>query len=70
MLIQKRYPELSKFIGEMPVTIPETAHPQITKTNLLDYYDLPLILSFAYFVMRNSALHIAFKAGYFGVAFF
>lgn len=39
MLIQKRYPELSKYLEEMQVTIPNIAHPRITKTNLLDYYD-------------------------------
>ncbi len=39
MLIQKRYPELSKFIGEMPVTIPHEEHPHVTHQNLLGYYD-------------------------------
>lgn len=29
MTIQKKYPELSKYLEEMPVTIPNKAHPNI-----------------------------------------
>ena len=36
--IQKCYPELSKYIDEMPVTIPDEAHPEITIKTLNDYY--------------------------------
>ena len=39
MLIQDQYPELSKFIDEMQVTIPDEKHPEITLTNLKKYYD-------------------------------
>lgn len=35
--IQEDYPELSKFIIEMPVTIPNAANPEITADNLKDY---------------------------------
>jgi hypothetical protein len=35
--IQKDYPELSKYILEMPVTIPNVANPEITTDNLKDY---------------------------------
>ena len=37
--IQKNFPELSKYINEMPVTIPDVATPEITKDNLKDYND-------------------------------
>lgn len=37
--IQSSYPELSKFIGEMPVTIPNVEDPQINRKVLKDYYD-------------------------------
>jgi hypothetical protein len=37
--IQKDFPELSKYINEMPVTIPNVANPEITKDNLKDYKD-------------------------------
>ena len=37
--IQKNFPELSKYINEMPVTIPNVANPEITKDNLKDYND-------------------------------
>lgn len=35
--IQKDFPELSKYIIEMPVTIPNVANPKITADNLKDY---------------------------------
>jgi hypothetical protein len=35
--IQKDFPELSKYIIEMPVTIPNVANPEITADNLKDY---------------------------------
>ena len=35
--IQKDFPELSKYIIEMPVTIPNVAKPEITLDNLKDY---------------------------------
>ena len=37
--IQKDFPELSKYITEMPVTIPNVANPEITTYNLSDYND-------------------------------
>lgn len=39
MLIQEKYPELSKFITEMPVTVPNTESPEINNQHLLNYYD-------------------------------
>ena len=35
--IQKNFPELSKYIVEMPVTIPNVENPEITVDNLKDY---------------------------------
>ena len=39
MTILEKYPELSKYIEEMPVTIPNKAHPKIKIINLKAYYD-------------------------------
>ncbi len=39
MAILEKYPELSEYLGEMPVTIPETKIPEINITNLRAYYD-------------------------------
>jgi hypothetical protein len=39
MKIKDNFPELSKYIEEMPVTIPDEQHPDITQTNLKAYYD-------------------------------
>lgn len=36
--IQDKYPELSKFLTEMPVTIPDKVHPKINSKNLNEYY--------------------------------
>ena len=36
--IQKDFPELTKYINEMPVTIPTVANPEITTDNLKDYW--------------------------------
>jgi hypothetical protein len=36
--IQKDYPELSKFLAEMPVTIPNKVHPHINLKCLNEYY--------------------------------
>ncbi|MDP1744362.1 MAG: hypothetical protein Q8L90_02225 [Bacteroidota bacterium] len=37
--IKDQYPELSKYIEEMPVTIPDEKKPEITLKNLKAYYD-------------------------------
>ena len=39
MKIKDKYPELSKYIEEMPETIPDDKHPKITPNNLKSYYD-------------------------------
>ena len=39
MTIQEKYPELSKYITEMPITIPDEKHPDMSNENLQNYYD-------------------------------
>lgn len=38
MKIQKEHPEFSKFLEEMPITIPTAEHPVIDIKSLNDYY--------------------------------
>ena len=37
--IREKYPELQKFLGEMPITIPNDSNPEITLKVLEDYYN-------------------------------
>ena len=39
MTINEKYPELSKYLGEMPVTIPDVESPEISIKNLRAYYE-------------------------------
>ncbi len=39
MTIRDQHPELSKYIEEMPVTIPDEKDPEVTLKNLREYYD-------------------------------
>ena len=39
MTIQEYYPELSKYIAEMPVTISDTESPETNINNLRAYYN-------------------------------
>ncbi len=36
--ISEKYPELLKYISEMPITIPDLAKPEVTLAKLTDYY--------------------------------
>jgi hypothetical protein len=38
LMIQEKFPELSKYIDEMPITIPVN-NPEINLKNLKDYYN-------------------------------
>ncbi len=38
LAIRNEYPELSKYLIEMPVTVPDTNRPEITIKILKDYY--------------------------------
>jgi hypothetical protein len=39
MLIRNEFPELMKFLNEMPVTIPSEKSPEINNKILRDYYN-------------------------------
>jgi hypothetical protein len=39
LMIQEKYPELSKYLAEMPITIPIDANPEINIKTLQDYYN-------------------------------
>jgi sugar-specific transcriptional regulator TrmB len=39
MKIKEEYPELSKYLEELKVTIPDEKHPEITLRNLRSYYN-------------------------------
>ncbi len=39
MTIRREFPELSKFIEEMPVTVPDKKNPSVTLNNLKGYYE-------------------------------
>lgn len=39
MTIQQEFPELSRFLSEMPVTIPDLRHPEIDNNILQAYCD-------------------------------
>ena len=39
MTIKQEYPELLKYLNEMPVTIPDSAHPEIDIKTLAAYYN-------------------------------
>ncbi|TDD98435.1 hypothetical protein [Flavobacterium cellulosilyticum] len=37
--IKEQFPELSKYIEEMPITVPINEDPQINSKTLLEYYN-------------------------------
>jgi hypothetical protein len=39
MKIRNEYPELIKYLSEMPVTIPDVENPEMTIKVLTDYYE-------------------------------
>jgi hypothetical protein len=39
MKIRNDYPELSKYLSEMPETIPDVTNPEINIKTLTDYYE-------------------------------
>ncbi len=39
LLIQEKYPELSKYIMEFPITNPDKENPEINVKHLTNYYD-------------------------------
>lgn len=39
MVIQENYPELSKYLNEMPITLPSENNPEINRVALSKYYE-------------------------------
>lgn len=39
LLIQQKHPELSNFLQEMPITIPNEEHPHLNNKIFEDYYE-------------------------------
>lgn len=57
MKIKEQYPELSKYILEMPVTIPNVENPEMNLKIVQDYYDsLEILLQDYINNSPNSAL--------------
>jgi hypothetical protein len=44
MKIQELFPELSKYIAEMPITIPNASSPEINIKSLQEYYESLVII--------------------------
>jgi hypothetical protein len=56
MTIHNKYPELSKYITEMPVTIPDKDDPKINIRILHDYYNsLQALLKKYHFTHTSSS---------------
>lgn len=53
MRITNQYPELSKYLEEMPVTIPDAKHPEITLENLNAYYNSLTTILNKYILEQN-----------------
>lgn len=53
MAIRDNYPELSKYLNEMPVTIPISENPEINIQNLQDYFN-SLDAIFRKYVMNHN----------------
>ncbi len=54
MKIEEQFPELSKYIAEMPITIPTVSSPEITIKSLEDYYDSLVMLLKDYAINHGS----------------
>lgn len=62
MVIQENYPELSKYINEMPITIPADATPEVTIKSLQKYYDT-LLTWFRNYVAEHQLNYINQRSG-------
>ena len=56
MAIRDNYPELSKYLNEMPVTIPVSNNPEINLKNLQDYFNSLNALFRKYVINHNIKL--------------
>jgi hypothetical protein len=62
MVIQENYPELSKYLNEMPITIPIDSNPEINVQNLQKYYETLLTL-FRNYVAEHQLNYINQRSG-------
>ena len=62
MVIQENYPELSKYINEMPVTIPVDTNPEVNIKNLQKYHDT-LLTWFRNYVAEHQLNYINQRSG-------
>ncbi len=56
MAIRDNFPELSKYLNEMPVTIPVSNNPEINLKNLQDYFNSLDALFRKYVINHNIKL--------------
>lgn len=57
MVIQENYPELSKYLNEMPITIPIDSRPEVNVQHLQKYYDT-LVSLFRNYVAEHQLNYI------------
>jgi hypothetical protein len=62
MVIQENYPELSKYLNEMPITIPSDSRPEVNHKNLQKYYD-SLVTLFRKYVAEHQLNYINQRSG-------
>ena len=62
MVIQENYPELSKYLNEMPITIPVDRRPEVNLKNLEKYYD-SLVTLFRNYVSEHQLNYINQRSG-------
>lgn len=53
LLIHKRFPELSKYLEEMPITIPDMNSPVISNQVLMDYDESLRVLLHKYSPLKQ-----------------
>jgi hypothetical protein len=61
MVIQENYPELSKYLNEMPISVPIDSRPEVNALNLQKYYESLLTL-FRKYVAEHQLNYISQKS--------
>ncbi len=61
MVIQENYPELSKYLNEMPISVPIDSRPEVNIKNLQKYYESLLNL-FRKYVAEHQLNYISQKS--------
>ncbi len=62
MVIHENYPELSKYLNEMPITIPIDSRPEVNVKNLQKYYET-LVEIFRNYVAEHQLNYINQRNG-------